>query len=46
MTYFTMPWGRVARLTLAGGMAFWVANFAISQTALAAAYREALSIAY
>lgn len=46
MTHFTMPWGRVARLTLAGGLAFWVANFAISQTALAAAYREALSIAY
>ncbi len=33
-------------LTLAGGAAFWLANFAISWTALAADYRDALSIAY
>ena len=46
MTYFTMPWGRVARLTLAGGLAFWAANVAISLTPLAAAYRVALSIPY
>jgi D-alanyl-lipoteichoic acid acyltransferase DltB (MBOAT superfamily) len=34
------------KLALAGGLAFWVANFAISRTAIAAEYRAALSIAY
>ena len=33
-------------LTLAGGAAFWVANFAISRTPIAAEYRAALSISY
>ena len=46
MTHTTVPWGRATRLTLAGGLAFWVANFAISLTPIAAAYRAALSIPY
>jgi len=33
-------------LTLAGGLAFWLANFAISRTTIAAEYRAAMSIAY
>lgn len=33
-------------LTAAGGLAFWVANFAISLTPIAAGYRAALSISY
>jgi hypothetical protein len=33
-------------LTMAGGAAFWVANFAISRTPIAAEYRAALSISY
>lgn len=33
-------------LTLVGGLAFWLANFAISRTAIAAEYRAALSISY
>lgn len=33
-------------LTLAGGAAFWIANFAISLTPIAAEYRAALSISY
>lgn len=33
-------------LTIAGGLAFWVANFAISRTPIAAEYRVALSISY
>jgi NhaP-type Na+/H+ or K+/H+ antiporter len=34
------------KLALAGGLAFWVSNFAISRTAIAAEYRAALSISY
>jgi hypothetical protein len=34
------------KLAIAGGLAFWVANFAISRTAVAAEYRAALSISY
>ena len=34
------------KLAVAGGLAFWVANFAISRTAIAAEYRAALSISY
>jgi len=37
---------RVFVLTLAGGLAFWLANFAISMTSIAAEYRSALSISY
>ena len=33
-------------LAVAGGLGFWVANFAISLTPIAAEYRAALSIAY
>ena len=33
-------------LAVAGGMGFWVANFAISLTPIAAKYRAALSISY
>ena len=33
-------------LTVAGGLGFWVANFAISLTPIAAEYRAALSIPY
>ena len=34
------------KLTIAGGLGFWVANFAISLTPIAAEYRAALSISY
>jgi hypothetical protein len=37
---------QLAKLTLAGGLGFWVANFAISLTPIAAEYRAALSISY
>ena len=33
-------------LAIAGGLGFWVANFAISRTPIAAEYRAALSISY
>ena len=33
-------------LAVAGGLAFWVANFVISRTPIAAEYRAALSISY
>lgn len=33
-------------LTLAGGAAFWLTNFAISRTTIAAEYRTAMSISY
>jgi uncharacterized protein YacL len=39
-------WGRTAILTIAGGAAFWLSNFAISRTPIAAEYRAALSISY
>lgn len=37
---------RVLVLTVGGALGFWLANFAISLTPLAADYRDALSIAY
>ena len=37
---------KLYKLTLVGGLAFWVANFAISLTPIAAEYRAALSISY
>jgi NhaP-type Na+/H+ or K+/H+ antiporter len=46
MTQSKEIWRRVLLLTLAGGSAFWVANFAISLTPIAAEYRAALSISY
>jgi len=39
-------WRKASILALAGGLAFWVANFAISLTPIAAEYRAALSISY
>ena len=33
-------------LSLIGGLAFWLANFAISRTPIAAEYRAAMSISY
>jgi hypothetical protein len=39
-------WRKTAILAIAGGLAFWVTNFAISRTPIAAEYRAALSISY
>jgi hypothetical protein len=39
-------WKNVLVLAVAGGLAFWLANFAISRTPVAAEYRSALSISY
>jgi hypothetical protein len=39
-------WKNVLVLAVAGGLAFWLANFAISWTPIAAEYRAALSISY
>ncbi len=39
-------WRKASILAVAGGFAFWVANFAISRTPTAAEYRAALSISY
>ncbi len=41
-----MIWKKVFVLSFVGGMAFWLANFAISRTSIAAEYRAALSISY
>jgi hypothetical protein len=37
---------KLAKLTIAGGLSFWLANVAISLTPIAAEYRAALSISY
>ena len=39
-------WKMAFVLTLAGGLAFWLTNFAISRTDIAADYRAAMSISY
>jgi hypothetical protein len=39
-------WKKAFVLTLVGGVAFWLANFAISRTPIAAEYRAAMSISY
>jgi len=39
-------WKKAFILTLVGGLAFWLANYAISRTAIAAEYRAAMSISY
>ena len=39
-------WKKAFVLTLVGGLAFWLANFAISRTSIAAEYRAAMSISY
>jgi len=46
MTQARPIWRRVAVLAIGGGLAFWLANLAISLTPLAAEYRAALSISY
>jgi hypothetical protein len=46
MTQRAGAWRRTSALALGGGLAFWLANFAISLTPIAAQYRAALSIAY
>jgi hypothetical protein len=39
-------WKMALVLTLVGGLAFWLANFAISRTPIAEEYRAAMSISY
>lgn len=39
-------WKKMLTPTLVGGLAFWLANFAISRTEIAAEYRAAMSISY
>jgi hypothetical protein len=39
-------WRKALVLAIAGGSGFWLANFAISRTPIAAEYRSALSISY
>lgn len=39
-------WRMVLVLAAVGGLAFWVVNFAISRTSIAAEYRAAMSISY
>jgi hypothetical protein len=46
MTGTRSVWGRRAVLAVGGGVGFWLANFAISLTPLAAEYRAALNIPY
>lgn len=46
MTHSTNLWRKTSFLAAAGGFAFWVTNFAISRTFVAADYRAALSIPY
>jgi NhaP-type Na+/H+ or K+/H+ antiporter len=46
MTQSKEIWRKVVILAIAGGLGFWVANFAISLTPIAAEYRAALSISY
>jgi hypothetical protein len=46
MTWPKEIWRNTLKLAIVGGVAFWVANFAISLTPIAAEYRAALSISY
>ena len=46
MTQSKVIWRNVFILAVAGGLAFWLANFAISRTPIAAEYRAVLSISY
>lgn len=46
MTQSKGIWKNTSILTITGGLAFWVVNFAISLTPIAAEYRTALSISY
>jgi hypothetical protein len=46
MTQSRETWRKVSVLALSGGLGFWIANFAISLTPIAAEYRAVLSISY
>lgn len=46
MTHTTSSWRAATLMTLAGGLAFWAVNVAISLTPIAAEYRTAFSIPY
>ena len=46
MTQSKEIWRKASILAIAGGLAFWVATFAISLTPIATEYRAALSISY
>jgi uncharacterized membrane protein len=46
MTQSKEIWRKALVLTIVGGLAFWVTNFAISRTPIAAEYRAGLSISY
>ena len=46
MTRSKIIFRNVFVLAVAGGLAFWLTNFAISRTPIAAEYRAALSISY
>lgn len=46
MTQSKEIWRKLPILAITGGVGFWVANFAISLTSIAAEYRAALAIAY
>ena len=46
MTQSKGIWRKVVILAVVGGLAFWVTNFAISLTPIAAEYRAGLSISY
>ena len=46
MTQSKEIWRKVLVLAIVGGLAFWVTNFAISRTPIAAEYRAGLSISY
>jgi hypothetical protein len=46
MTQSKEIWRKMVILAVVGGLAFWVTNFAISLTPIAAEYRSALSISY
>jgi len=46
MTQSKEIWRKMVILAIVGGLAFWVTNFAISLTPIAAEYRAALSISY
>ena len=46
MTRSKVIWRNMSVLAIAGGLAFWLVNFAISRSPIAAEYRAALSISY
>jgi hypothetical protein len=46
MTQSKEIWRKIAVLAIVGGLTFWVTNFAISLTPIAAEYRAGVSISY